>query len=41
VGSWTNGRAGDLAYRDRGLHFIPEDVIGLIPEALQEFDRVE
>lgn len=39
--SFINGRAGILAYNEKGLHITASDVASMIPLAMKDFDRIE
>jgi NAD(P)H-hydrate epimerase len=36
AGAFVNGAAGDFAYRDRGFHLLPTDLLDWIPEVLDD-----
>jgi len=37
IGAFTNGYAGDLAFRDKSYGMVATDVVEKIPEVLKEF----
>jgi NAD(P)H-hydrate epimerase len=38
---YINGTAGKTAFKEKGLHIVPTDILDKIPEAFKPFDRVE
>jgi len=40
IGAYVNGSAGDLALKEKGLHFTATDVINYYPEIMKKFDRL-
>jgi hydroxyethylthiazole kinase-like uncharacterized protein yjeF len=39
AGAYIHGRAGDLAYQEKGYHILASDIIDKLPSALRPFDR--
>jgi len=39
--AFINGRAGILAYQEKGLHITASDVADKIPYAMKDFDSIE
>ena len=40
VGAYINGLAGDLAFKEKGLHLYATDIIDKIPDVMLEYDDV-
>ncbi len=38
--AYINGKCGDVAYQELGLHILPTDIINLIPKVMKPMDKI-